>query len=209
MNALSNKFAVIDVETTGLSPRSDRIIEIGVILLDTKLAVERTFDTLVNPQRTIAAQFIHGISNDDVASAPTFAELAPSIIEMLDERVLVAHNANFDLAFLNAEMVRSHRRERWSREHAVCTMDQSRIYTAEGPHSLEGLCKRLSIAENQEHRGLADAHLCHELFRFFVQQEHNGHRVAEQAINRNDENVLPAEWLRARPWRARMSSITG
>lgn len=207
MKILSHKYAVIDVETTGLSPQTDRIVELGVILLGEDLEVERTFETLINPQREMDAQFIHKIRDDDVADAPTFAQVAQFIAELLDNRILVAHNARFDLAFLNAEMQRSQRNEYWLREHAVCTMDQSRIYAEDGSHSLTGLCKRLGIAQEHVHRGLADAFLCYELLRYFVSHELSGTRVLERATNRNDETVLPAEWLRARPWRARKNVI--
>ncbi len=101
-------FAVLDFETTGLSPaRGERVVEIGLIVLDERFRVVRMFDSLVYPQRSIPAQVsrIHGISDAAVRKAPTFEELLPSLMNCLAGVThLVAHNTPFDLGFLQAEL---------------------------------------------------------------------------------------------------------
>ncbi|MDA1231757.1 MAG: 3'-5' exonuclease [Planctomycetota bacterium] len=101
-------FAVLDVETTGLSPvQGDRVVEIAVVILDEQFRVVRMFDSLVNPKRSIPTQVtqIHGISNSAVRSAPTFANLLPGLMDCLsDVTHLVAHNISFDLGFLRSEL---------------------------------------------------------------------------------------------------------
>src|SRR3712207_1818935 len=89
--------AVVDVETTGLSPRTDRIVEIGIVLLDSRGEVESEFETLINPGRDVGPTGIHGISASDVVDAPLFGDVAPHLRSLLAGRVVVALNALFDL----------------------------------------------------------------------------------------------------------------
>src|SRR5690554_1237660 len=93
-------YAVVDVETTGLGPRTNRIAEIAVVLVDERGEIERTWCTLINPERDLGPQHIHGISASDVLFAPTFGQVAGQLSEMLSARILVAHNVTFDLRFL-------------------------------------------------------------------------------------------------------------
>ncbi len=96
--------AVVDLETTGLSPRyGDRICEVAVLRVDGEH--ERVFESLVNPGRPISpgATAVHGIWGVDVRSAPSFQALAPTLWPLFESAIVVAHNAPFDLAFLAAE----------------------------------------------------------------------------------------------------------
>ncbi|QJC21683.1 3'-5' exonuclease [Arcanobacterium buesumense] len=199
-------YAAIDVETTGLDPTTDRIIEVGVAVLDDSLALETTFHTLVNPARPVSAQHIHHISDEMLSNAPFFTDIIGSLIGILDGHILVAHNAPFDLGFLNAELTRAATPYSFLRENAVCTMDQSRIYCSDGSHSLLGLAGRLGIETPVAHRALADALTCSELFQFYFAAEESGQRIADYARNRQGNVILPAEWKRACPWHARFST---
>jgi DNA polymerase III epsilon subunit-like protein len=102
-------YAVIDVETTGFSPaKGDRVIEIAIARVDAKGRIEDEYATLLNPQgRDTGAVFVHGISNDAVWDAPTFADVAGEILSRLDGAVVVAHNAAFEERFLAAEFARA------------------------------------------------------------------------------------------------------
>ncbi|MEM7156365.1 MAG: 3'-5' exonuclease [Myxococcota bacterium] len=93
-------FCIVDLETTGLSPGLDRIVEISVIRLDPDGSAHVVLDSLVNPQRRMAGTEVHGISDADVESAPTFRHLAPEVLEAMDGAVLVSYNVYFDLRFL-------------------------------------------------------------------------------------------------------------
>ena len=90
-------FAAIDMETTGLSPRIDRVVEIAVIQLDRGLSPCGEFATLINPGRDIGATHIHRITARDVVGAPRFEQVAPMLLDLLRGRVIVAHNVQFDL----------------------------------------------------------------------------------------------------------------
>lgn len=94
-------FAVIDFETTGLSPtQADRVVQVAVLQISSNGTLDRHWSTLVNPGRDVGPTFIHGITNLDVISAPTYGEIHDELMSLLDGRVVVAHNARFDLNFL-------------------------------------------------------------------------------------------------------------
>ncbi len=102
------QYAVIDVETTGLSAaQGDRVVEIGVVILDEHFQVVRIFDSLIHPQRSIPFDVtqIHGISNQHIRQAPAFMDLLPNLMNCFAGTThLVAHNLSFDLGFLRAEL---------------------------------------------------------------------------------------------------------
>lgn len=195
-------FAVVDVETTGLDASHDRIIEIGIIYLDASLERIGDYQSLVNPLRPVDATFIHGITQDMVDSAPTFADIADDVVAGLDGHIIVAHNAAFDVGFLNAEFERVGRSEHIGLDSTVCTLDQARIYLPPMSRSLKNLSRELGFADAQQHRSLADAHLCELLFRHYVSLENLDQRHCQNALNRREETVQPRQWERARSWRA-------
>ena len=110
MNAPFNKasFACLDFETTGFSPKTDRVIEVAVVTV-TRGTVGASWTSLINPGDDVelGATHIHGIKRDWIRDAPSFAEIAGTLFSLLDGKVLVAHNANFDLGLLRSEMSRA------------------------------------------------------------------------------------------------------
>lgn len=98
---------VVDLETTGLDPATDRIIEVAILKVRNG-AVASRFHSLVDPQRDIPAEStaVHGLRTQDLAGAPTFDAIAPRIRELLAGRTVVGHNVKFDLGFLKAEFER-------------------------------------------------------------------------------------------------------
>ena len=105
---LPDAFVVIDVETSGFSPSTgDRVVEISAVRTDGKGNVEGTFSSLINPEDgKVGATFIHGITAEMVADAPTFGQIAPTLAEFMSDAIFVAHNAFFDENFLAAEAAR-------------------------------------------------------------------------------------------------------
>ena len=153
--------AVIDFETTGLMPeRSDRVVEVGVVLTDDHGRVEHEWTTLVNPQRDIGASHVHGISAADVLDAPEFSEISHHLLELARGRAVVAHNATFDMRFLHAELRRAGY-EVASRPTAVCSMKWAGRLI--GPAKLEHCCEALGIELVEAHSALADARATAEL----------------------------------------------
>ncbi len=190
-------FAVVDVETTGLNPAYDRIIEIGIVALDEQGEFLEEWTSLVNPLRPVTAQFVHGISDDDVAAAPTFAELLPEISSKLEGRAIAAHNAAFDIGFLNASFKRSSFPMELPLDAAVCTMELSKIYLPHGRHSLVSAAERAGIRLSHHHRALADAWTATELLRVYLEAETRGQRYLPQAMSRTGRVTEPASWIEA------------
>jgi DNA polymerase III epsilon subunit family exonuclease len=104
---LLDEFVAIDVETTGLRPVQQRVIEIALIRYEKGMEVRR-YQSLVNPERPIP-KFITGlttITDEDVSTAPKFADIANDVIEFVGDSLLVGHNVGFDFSFINAELKR-------------------------------------------------------------------------------------------------------
>ena len=98
--------SVLDTETTGLFAGADRLVEICIVRVPPDGKPEVVLDTLLNPQRAVAATEIHGIRDDDVADAPTFAEIAGDVAKALSGTVLAAYNVYFDVRFVQDEFSR-------------------------------------------------------------------------------------------------------
>ena len=148
--------AIVDLETTGAHPVHDRVTEIAVLEVDHgEVAAE--WSTLVNPQTTIPAaiQALTGITNDMVAGAPTFGQLAGELHERLSGRVFVAHNARFDYGFLRQEFERAGIR---FQARTLCTVKLSRrLYPEHARHNLDSVMARHNLACDARHRALGDA----------------------------------------------------
>jgi DNA polymerase-3 subunit epsilon len=146
--------AVVDLETTGVLPSVDRVVEVGVVLLDDAGSIEQEFSTLVDPGRDIGATSVHGIRASDVVGAPTFAEVAPYLSDLLSGRVVVAHNALFDLRFLGREFGRAGLPIQLS--PALCTMRLASQFDR-SLRSLASICEAFSIVNDRTHAALDDA----------------------------------------------------
>lgn len=157
------RLAFVDLETTGATATADRITEIGIVEVDESGV--REWSSLVNPQTRIP-EFIErltGISNDMVASAPTFEQLAGEVRARLDGCVFVAHNARFDYGFLKSEFGRLGIDFRAT---VLCTVKLSRrLYPEQRKHGLDSLIERHGLAAGDRHRALADARLIHQFWR--------------------------------------------
>ncbi|MGB8019964.1 MAG: exonuclease domain-containing protein [Candidatus Nanopelagicales bacterium] len=158
--------AVLDLETTGTYFRTDRIVEIGIIHLDAGLNETMRWTSLVNPQRAVTADDIHGIRASDVHAAPTLTDLAEDLMAMLQGRVLVAHNAVFDINHL---MLGLQRDGAPVPERLPAVTDTMRLSNRIiGARSLSGACEVLSIDRDDAHQALADADAAAELLRRLV-----------------------------------------
>ncbi|MGO1638595.1 3'-5' exonuclease [Ancrocorticia populi] len=190
-------FAVIDLETTGLNARTESIIEVGVVLLDSAGNLEGRWTTLINPRRAIRAQFIHGISDDDVTSSPTFAQILPELVTHLEFRAIVAHNAVFDVGFLNEEFKRVGFPMSIPDSATVCTMELSKMYLPAGRHSLDAAAQRAGISVHNHHRALADAETAAELLRVYLDAEKAGTHYENPVHTRSGGELKPASWVDA------------
>ncbi len=161
-------FAVIDLETTGFSfNRGDRIIELGMVLLDNQGRVEHTVETLVNPERAITNSHIHGITAADTLGAPRFVDIADPLAEVLQNRLFVAHNANFDRRFLADEMQAVNCLDDPEIPY-LDTMLLARRYLNTPDAKLATCCSATGIVNTMAHSALADAMATAELLNHFI-----------------------------------------
>lgn len=159
-------YAVVDFETTGFT-RTDRVIEIGVVLLDAQLAVEDRWSTLVQPNRGFDNTEIHGITPTDLVSAPTFAHVARRFADVLNGRVIVAHNAGFEYRFLVNEFGRLGL-ELSEGNWLLDTMVFARHFLPGKPVSLAHVLEHFGIENEAEHTALADADATAKVFQRFA-----------------------------------------
>ena len=161
-------FAVIDLETTGLSPGAhERIVEIAVVHTDENGAITGEWETLVNPQRHVGAEHIHGIRAVDLIDAPSFADIADDLVDLLGGRVIVAHNARFDRGFLAAEFGRTPLALP-DDAPTLCTMQLARELIPGAGRSLADCCAAFDIPLENAHRALVDAHATAELLGGYI-----------------------------------------
>lgn len=152
----------LDLETTGATATYDRITEVGLIEVERGRFV-REWSTLVNPGMSIppGIQALTGITNDMVALAPRFEEIARELYEAIDGRVLIAHNARFDYGFLKNEF---RRLGKTFTAPVLCTVKLSRKLFPQHPrHNLDSLMSRHGIHCDARHRALGDARVLWEL----------------------------------------------
>jgi DNA polymerase-3 subunit epsilon len=160
---------VFDTETTGLDPvQGDRLVEIGCIELVNRFPTGKVFHRYLNPERDMpeAAFRIHGLSADFLKDKPRFAEVAEELVLFLgDDARLVAHNAVFDLGFLNAELERVGKAA-VGRDRLVDTLMLARRKHPGGANRLDDLCARYKVDNSRrtKHGALLDAELLAEVY---------------------------------------------
>jgi len=159
---------VFDTETTGFDPFSgDRLVEIGCVEVENYLPTGRHFHQYVNPERDMPedAFRVHGLSADFLQNYPTFAEIYAAFVDFVGDARLVAHNAQFDMKFINWELSRVGAKE-YPAGRAVDTLEIARRKFPGSPNTLDALCKRFSIDNSNrvKHGTLLDAELLAEVY---------------------------------------------
>lgn len=158
---------VLDTETTGLDSNKDRIVEIGCIELVNRFPTGKTLHSYFNPERDMPADAfaIHGLSAEFLSDKPKFSELARDIAVFIGDAAIVAHNAEFDLGFINAELKRA-KLKTFPASCLVDTLQLARRKFPGGRNDLDSLCSRLKInnSKRAKHGALLDAELLAEVY---------------------------------------------
>ena len=188
-------FAVIDLETTGVHAAGhDRVLEIAVVHVSPRGTVEGAWQTLVNPEREVSVRGGSGIRSEELLAAPTFAQIAPRLIELLQSRVLVAHNASFDIRFLLAEFQRC-----GYGNDSPNALDITTISTMELAHrfipgahgmSLADCCAAYGIEIESPHHSSSDAMATAQLLAEYLKSD-VGAETFERALTRAEERPWP------------------
>lgn len=194
---------IFDTETTGLDPATgDRVVEIGCVECINHVPTGETFHVYINPERDMpeAAFKVHGLSTDFLKTKPVFAAIAEDFVNFIGDAKLVAHNAFFDLGFINAELKRL----------GYDTIDQSRIIDTLalarkknpfGPNSLDALCARFGIDNSRrtKHGALLDAEILAEVYLEMMGGRQTGLDLAAESIAITSDTTIEIVQTRARP----------
>lgn len=183
---------IFDTETTGLDRLDDRIIEIGGVELVNRFPTGRTFHVYINPEgRPVnpEALAVHGISNEQLLDKPLFAGILQDFLNFIDGAKLIAHNATFDMGFINAELNRLGHPPIHN-DRVVDTLALARRKHPMGPNSLDALCRRYGIDNSHRtmHGALLDSQLLAEVYIELIggKQTALGLTVSDQTKNRNE-----------------------
>jgi len=160
------KFVVLDVETTGLNPEEHRIIELCLLTVQDG-EHEEVWTSRFNPEGPVSKTEIHGITDADVVNAPLFRDSLEQLTMRIQDVVLVAHNARFDLAFLRAEFGRASYKSPWL--PSICTLQASNYYQ---PHlsrrRLADCCEDVGIQITDAHSASGDSIATAQLFHYYL-----------------------------------------
>jgi len=182
-------YAIVDIETTGGYAAGNGITEIAIVIHDGKKTIQ-VYETLINPQAAIPPfiQSLTGITNHMVADAPLFEEVAEEIATLLQDKIFVAHNVNFDYSFVKHHLNKS------GHEIGVrklCTIRLSRkIIPGLNGYSLHKLCRQLNIQLTNHHRAGGDALATAEIFRILTERDKDN-IIGKMLKGKNKEQYLP------------------
>lgn len=162
-------YTVIDLETTGLSPRQhDRIVEIAAVYVSETGQIEGEWTTLVNPGRDVGPTNLHGICARDVLDAPGFADIAPHVLRSVAGRTIVAHNSRFDTGFLAAEFTRAGVPLAALPLPSLCTMQWAPKFLSAQSRRLVDCCAAAGIQLENAHSALGDAKATAQLLSVYL-----------------------------------------
>ncbi|ASZ12780.1 GIY-YIG nuclease family protein [Chitinophaga pendula] len=182
-------YAIVDIETTGGHASANGITEIAVFIHNGKEVIEQ-YDTLVNPGMPIPyyIQSLTGITDEMVATAPAFSEIAPRLANLLQDKIFVAHNVNFDYSFVKYQL----NTEGFElRSKKLCTVRLGRkIFPGLPSYSLGNLCRQLQIPIQDRHRATGDAAATVKLFERMLADDHQ-HAIASALKAGSKEQFLP------------------
>ncbi|MDR0584790.1 MAG: 3'-5' exonuclease [Treponema sp.] len=163
-------FTAFDIETTGLEPKRDRIVEFGAVKFDRRGLIAR-YSVLIDPGIPMPPEAgrVNGITDGMLAGQPPIGEVLPDFLRFIEGTVIVAHNAPFDCGFVNENLARLYRAGGVSfpalpNKIADTLLLARRIFAGREHYSLQSLASDLGIKTRTAHRALDDARLCMELF---------------------------------------------
>ncbi|WP_131537812.1 exonuclease domain-containing protein [Pedobacter nototheniae] len=182
-------YAVVDIETTGGHASANGITEVAINIHDGQEIVE-SYSTLINPKRDIPDYItaLTGIDNEMLVNAPTFDDVALQIYQLLNDKVFVAHNVNFDYSFLKHHLSYAGYKLQCKK---LCTVRLSRkLFPGKTSYSLGKLCTALEIPIQNRHRAAGDADATSILFNMLLQSDTEG-VISEMLKKTSKEQVLP------------------
>ena len=185
------KFAIVDIETTGLYHQGHGITEISVVHLDEN-GIRPAFSGLIDPERNIPQNItrLTGIDDNMVSEAISLEEALPEVLSALEDRIFVAHNVNFDYQFLKSAFEKHGKGFNFKR---ICSLRYARKMVPElRSHRLSLLCRHFEITNHARHRAYGDAMATAELFQSLMRLD-SDLNILQKLLSRSDHHrVLPA-----------------
>lgn len=184
-----NLFAIVDIETTGGHASSHGITEIAIVISNGKQILEK-YETLINPQQDIPIfiQSLTGISNDMLIDAPLFRQVADRIYHLLEGKIFVAHNVNFDYSFVTYHLKNAGYQ---LNSKKLCTVRLARkVLPGYASYSLGKLCKSLNIQIENRHRAMGDAFATNTLLNIIIENDLNS-EISQALKSNSKEQILP------------------
>ncbi len=182
-------YAIVDIETTGGNAGSGSITEIAIIITDGKSILDK-YTTLINPLQPIPIfiEKLTGINDDMVSKAPIFSEVAKEIYELLQDKIFVAHNVNFDYSFVAHQLNQQGYKFNAKK---LCTVRLSRKAFENLPsYSLGNICRSLNIQIENRHRAMGDASATTELFHRIMEAD-RGLLIKSMLKKSSGDSYLP------------------
>jgi DNA polymerase-3 subunit epsilon len=200
---------VFDTETTGLDPyQGDRLVEIGCVELVNGFPTGQVFHAYLNPQRDVpdGAFQVHGLSTEFLKDKALFADICEEFLAFVGDAPLIAHNAMFDLGFINSELERC-KRALIQRDRLVDTLMLARRRYPAGPNGLDHLCARFSIdaTRRTKHGALLDAELLAEVYVELTGKRQARLSLVEEPITVSQAGVIAVVRVRPAPLTPRIS----
>lgn len=161
---------ILDTETSGLDPETDRIIELACLELIDDLPTDNKFHRYYNPDNILIsneAEQIHGLNNSFLKKFPTFDDSIEEFLEFVGDSQFIVHNAQFDISMINASLIRIGK-ERFDEKKAICTLEMAKKKFPGSKNNLNALCRRfnISLESREKHGALTD---CYLLLRVFIE----------------------------------------
>jgi len=170
-------FTAFDVETTGLNPQKESIVEIGAIRFSIQGEIER-FNTLIDPgfPMPAGASKVNNITDEMLSGQPSIQEALPNFVTFAGNNIMIAHNAPFDCGFVNASLVRLYDDGYTTfaalPNRVADTLSMARRFLpGRSRYNLQDISASVGIQAKEAHRALDDARLCMELFIYMAQKE--------------------------------------
>ncbi len=191
---MAERIVVLDTETTGIEVDRDRVVEIGMVELVDRRLTGNVLHLLVNPERAIPleASEIHGITDDVVAAAAPFRDIVDQVCSFAGDSIVMAHNAGFDIAFLDMEFRRAAQKHAFSDGRKIIdTLRLARELYPGARVSLDALCDRLGVDRRgrEKHGALLDAQLLAEVYQALTRTQHSLFTSQEQQSARTSRFV--------------------
>ena len=194
---------VLDTETTGFEPsEGDRIVEIGAVELINHVPTGNYYHQYINPERDMPAEAfnVHGLSAEFLADYPVFAAVAQEFLDFIGDGILVIHNAQFDMKFINAELSWMER-DILPMERVIDSLALARKRHPMGPNSLDALCRRYGIdnSRREKHGALLDSELLADVYIELIGGRQTTFSLTEERATVVVEQQIQSSSARQRP----------